>query len=46
MLYVGQVLVELKRLLEAERHPLLGQLFTTLRALLKEHRAEVKSHAS
>jgi hypothetical protein len=35
------VLLELKRLLEARRSPLLGDLLATLRALLKEHRSEV-----
>ena len=36
------MLLELKRALEAARHPLLGQLLATLRALLKEHKHEVR----
>eukprot|EP00884_Botryococcus_braunii_P006340 jgi/Botrbrau1/15707/Bobra.4_1s0080.1 len=36
------VLVELKRLLEAQKHPLLGLLFITLRALLLEHSAKLE----
>ena len=35
------VLVDLKRLLEAGRHPLLSELMATLRALLKDHKHEV-----
>ena len=35
------ILVELKRLLEARQHPLLGDLMTTLTTLLKDHKAEV-----
>jgi hypothetical protein len=35
------VLAELKRALEAARHPLLGQLLATFRSLLREHKGEV-----
>lgn len=38
---MAPMLLELKRLLEAARHPLLGQLLATLAALLKEHKHEV-----
>ena len=34
------VMVELKRLLEARRNPLLTQLMATMRVLLKEHKSE------
>ena len=37
------VLAELKRHLEAARHPLLGDLLLTLRVLLKDHKHEVGS---
>ena len=37
------VLAELKRALEAARHPLLGDLLATLRALLREHKAEART---
>ena len=37
------MLLELKRALEVARHPLLGQLLATLRALLKEHKHEVRT---
>ena len=40
------VLAELKRALEAARHPLLGQLLATFRALLKEHKGEVRAPAA
>ena len=36
------MLLELKRALEAVRHPLLGQLLATLRSLLKEHKHEAR----
>ena len=35
------MLLELRRALEAARHPLLGQLLATLASLLKEHKHEV-----
>ena len=35
------VMVELKRLLEAKRHPLMTQLMLTMRVLLKDHKSEV-----
>ena len=35
------VMVELKKLLETRRHPLLNQLMITMRALLKDHKSEV-----
>lgn len=37
------MLVELKRVLEAAHSALLGELLATLRALLKDHKAEVGS---
>ena len=36
------MLLELRRALEAARHPLLGQLLATLASLLKEHKHEVR----
>lgn len=35
------VLLDLKRILEAARSPLLGDLLATFKALLKEHKNEV-----
>ena len=39
------MLLELRRALEAARHPLLGQLLATLASLLKEHKHEVHQPA-
>ena len=35
------VIIDLKRLLEARRHPLLGDLMAAIRALLKDYKSEV-----
>lgn len=35
------ILVELKRTLQAQKHPLLGDMMVTLRVLLKDHKTEV-----
>ena len=40
------VLAELKRMLEAQRHRLLGPLMTTLQVLLKDHKHEVWASAA
>jgi len=37
------VLAEVKRMLEAQRHPLLPDLMLTMRVLLKDHKSEVGS---
>ena len=37
------MLLELRRALEAARHPLLGQLLATLASLLKDHKNEVRA---
>lgn len=41
-MHFAQVLVELKKLLEYHKHPFLGLLFLTLRALLQEHATKVR----
>ncbi len=38
---VVPVIIDLKRLLEARRHPLLGDLMAAIRALLKDYKSEV-----
>ena len=38
---VVPVIIELKRVMEAARHPLLGDLLAATRAMLKDHRSEV-----
>ncbi len=48
--YLGEgmvpVLLELKRCLEAARHPLLGELLAALRALLRDHKNEARTPPS
>ena len=39
---VVPVIIDLKRLLEARRHPLLGDLMAAIRALLKDYKSEVR----
>ena len=43
---VVPVLIELKRTLEGMRHWLLGDLLNCIRALLKEHKSEVRQECS
>ena len=39
---VVPVIIELKRIMEAERHPLLSELMTAAAALLKDHKTEIE----
>lgn len=39
---VVPVIIDLKRLLEARRHPLLGDLMAAIRALLKDYKSEAR----